>query len=181
MTDHFIYLIFSILNAIYYYPSSDLLSLYCYVQEKAVLHHPGFVRGITKSYKVLYLFLKNKTSYKVLYFIGSLIFFWQVLHFLTSLILCHILAVSYQLKTRTCNTRYWDLFMMTHFHCGHSTRVVTSASVHTTHRPTVRSSMCYCYCHPLVKCRKCYTVLRRNLAYSAYNCKETVVSIILWS
>ena len=34
----------------------------------------GFVRGITKSYKVLYLFLKNKTSYKVLYFIGGLIF-----------------------------------------------------------------------------------------------------------
>ena len=28
----------------------------------------GFVRGITKSYKVLYLFSKNKTSYKVLYF-----------------------------------------------------------------------------------------------------------------
>ena len=54
----------------------------------------GFVRGITKSYKVLHLFLKNKTSYKVLYFIGSLIFyviFW----------LC-----AYQLKTRTCNTRY---------------------------------------------------------------------------
>ena len=39
VTDHFIYLIFSILNAIYYYPSSDLLYLYCYVQEKAVLHH----------------------------------------------------------------------------------------------------------------------------------------------
>ena len=37
--------------------------------------HPGFVRGITKSYKFLYLFLKNKTSYKVLYFIGGLIFF----------------------------------------------------------------------------------------------------------
>ena len=35
----------------------------------------GFVRGITKSYKVLYLFLKNKTSYKVLYFIEGLIFF----------------------------------------------------------------------------------------------------------
>ena len=35
----------------------------------------GFVRGITKSYKVLYLFLKNKTSYKVLYLIGGLIFF----------------------------------------------------------------------------------------------------------
>ena len=37
-------------------------------------HVSGFVRGITKSYKVLYLFLKNKTSYKVLYFIGGLIF-----------------------------------------------------------------------------------------------------------
>ena len=35
----------------------------------------GFVRGITKSYKVLYLFLKNKTSYKVLYFIEGLMFF----------------------------------------------------------------------------------------------------------
>ena len=40
-----------------------------------LLYTSGFVRGITKSYKVLYLFLKNKTSYKVLYFIGSLIFF----------------------------------------------------------------------------------------------------------
>ena len=35
----------------------------------------GFVRGLTKSYKVLYLFLKNKTSYKVLYFIEGIIFF----------------------------------------------------------------------------------------------------------
>ena len=44
----------------------------------------GFVRGITKSYKVLYLFLKNKTSYillKVLYF------FDRSYIFLTSLIL----------------------------------------------------------------------------------------------
>ena len=34
----------------------------------------GFVRGITKSYKVLYLFLKNRTSYKVLYFLTGIIF-----------------------------------------------------------------------------------------------------------
>ena len=39
VTDYFIYRIYSILNAIYYYRSSDLLLLYCYVQEKAVLHH----------------------------------------------------------------------------------------------------------------------------------------------
>ena len=41
----------------------------------ACIQITGFVRGITKSYKVLYLFLKNKTSYKVLYFIEGLIFF----------------------------------------------------------------------------------------------------------
>ena len=42
-----------------------------------MINHPitGFVRGLTKSYKVLYLFLKNKTSYKVLYFIEGIIFF----------------------------------------------------------------------------------------------------------
>ena len=39
MTDHFTDLILKIFNAIYSYPSSDLLRLYCYVQEKAVLHH----------------------------------------------------------------------------------------------------------------------------------------------
>ena len=50
----------------------------------------GFVRGITKSYKVLYLFLKNKTSYKVLYFIEGLTFFGKVLF------LCLILDVLYQ-------------------------------------------------------------------------------------
>ena len=46
----------------------------------------GFVRGITKSYKVLHLFLENKTSYKVLYFIEGLIFFDRSYIFLTSLI-----------------------------------------------------------------------------------------------
>ena len=38
------------------------------------LNITGFVRGLTKSDKVLYLFLKNKTSYKVLYFIEGLTF-----------------------------------------------------------------------------------------------------------
>ena len=57
----------------------------------------GFVRGITKSYKVLYLFLKNKTSYKVLYFIEGLIFFLTgLIFFWKVLFLCLILNVPYQ-------------------------------------------------------------------------------------
>ena len=42
-----------------------------------------FVRGITKSYKVLYLFLKNKTSYKVLYFFDRSYIFWPSLIFMS--------------------------------------------------------------------------------------------------
>ena len=38
------------------------------------VHITGFVRCLTKFYKVLYLFLKNKTSYKVLYFIEGIFF-----------------------------------------------------------------------------------------------------------
>ena len=60
---------------------SDILKqmrmLYCRSNRLVRLFNKctGFVRGLTKSYKVLYLFLKNKTSYKVLYFIEGLIFF----------------------------------------------------------------------------------------------------------
>ena len=82
-----------------------------FIQE-IVMYITGFVRGLTKSYKVLYLFLKNKTSYKVLYFIEGIIFFWEVLHFLTGLIfydksyfyvifwLCLINLPKLYLKTR---------------------------------------------------------------------------------
>ena len=49
------------------------LNKYIGIKQNRLLRNPactitGFVRGITKSYKVLYLFSKNKTSYKVLYF-----------------------------------------------------------------------------------------------------------------
>ena len=69
-------------------------------------------------------------SWKIRCLIKSYIF-WKVL-FWCLLWLCLInLPNNLYLKTRTCNTRHWDLFMMTHFYCGYTTRVVTSASVHT--------------------------------------------------
>ena len=75
----------------------------------------GFVRVRAWSYKVLYLFLKNKTSYKVLYFIEGLTFFDKS-YFYVLFWLCLISLPKLYLKTRTCNTKR-DLFMMTHFHC----------------------------------------------------------------
>ena len=90
-------------------------------------------------YKVLYLFLKNKTFYKVLYFIEGLIFFDRSYIFLISL----ILDVPYQfvkayifkdtsVKRYTLRFVYddslslWDVLL-------YSTGVVTSVSVHSTH------------------------------------------------
>ena len=92
----------------------------------------GFVRGITKSYKVLYLFLKNKTPYKVLYFIEGLIFFWQVLYFFV-----YDDSLSLWLYYYT-QQGLWLLYLYT---------------VHTFH-----SSMRYCSCHFLAKYWDCYTV-----------------------
>ena len=60
----------------------------------------GFVRGITKSYKVLYLFLKNKTSYKVLYFFDRSYIFFIYLIFMSYFGCVLSVCQSLYLKTR---------------------------------------------------------------------------------
>ena len=73
-----------------------------------VIHRVG-----ARSYKVLYLIFKNKTSYKVLHFIEGRIFFLTGLMFCDNLQsyfyvivwLCLISLPKLYLQTRTCNTR----------------------------------------------------------------------------